>query len=67
VEVIGGRFGKAGGAWIQVLLMMCLSSSDLVALAPYTFSIFIGICALWMFSVKALSQRVEAIAEKSEK
>jgi AAA family ATP:ADP antiporter len=63
VEVVGGRFGKAGGAWIQSLFLL-IPGSTYFTIAPYTFSIFIVICALWMFSVSALSRRVEAIAEK---
>jgi AAA family ATP:ADP antiporter len=66
VEVVGGRFGKAGGAWIQSLLLF-IPASTYFTIAPYTFAIFILICSLWIFSVKALSRRVEAIAEKSEK
>ncbi|MDR1303571.1 MAG: NTP/NDP exchange transporter [Puniceicoccales bacterium] len=63
VEVVGGRFGKAGGAWIQSLLLL-IPGSTYFTIAPYTFSIFMVICGLWMFSVKALSRRVEAIAEQ---
>ncbi|MDR1590457.1 MAG: NTP/NDP exchange transporter [Puniceicoccales bacterium] len=66
VEVVGGRFGKAGGAWIQFLLLMFLPNADFFTLAPYTFTIFVVICALWMFSVKVLSRRVEAITTKSQ-
>ncbi|MDR0418495.1 MAG: NTP/NDP exchange transporter [Puniceicoccales bacterium] len=64
VEVVGGRFGKAGGAWIQSLLLL-IPGANYFIIAPYTFTIFIGICALWMLSVKALSHRVEAITEKA--
>ena len=64
VEVVGGRFGKAGGAWIQSLLLL-IPGANYFTIAPYAFTIFIGICALWMFSVKALGRRVEAITEKS--
>jgi AAA family ATP:ADP antiporter len=63
VEVVGGRFGKAGGAWIQSLLLL-IPGSTYFTIAPYTFTIFMVICGLWMFSVKALSHRVEAIGEQ---
>ncbi|MDR2806992.1 MAG: NTP/NDP exchange transporter [Puniceicoccales bacterium] len=67
VEVIGGRFGKAGGAWIQSLLLLFISGATYFTIAPYTFTIFIVICILWICSVKALSHRVEAVSEKITK
>ncbi|MDR3317604.1 MAG: NTP/NDP exchange transporter [Puniceicoccales bacterium] len=65
-DVVGGRFGKAGGAWIQSLLLL-IPGATYFTIAPYTFTIFIVICTLWILSVKALSHRVEAATEKSAK
>lgn len=68
VEVVGGRLGKAGGAWIQSGLMMIIglfsaSAVKLTDIAPYLFGIFLVICALWMFAVKGLSKRIEEVVK----
>ncbi len=66
VEVVGGRLGKAGGAWIQSGLMMIIglfsaSAVKLTDIAPYLFGIFLIVCALWMFAVKGLSKKIETV------
>lgn len=67
VEVVGGRLGKAGGAWIQSGLLMLIglfsaSAVKLTDIAPYLFGIFLVICGLWMYAVKGLSKRIEEVA-----
>lgn len=71
VDVIGGRAGKAGGAFVQSNLQMVLAAtvastgSNIVAVtAPYAFGIFLVICVLWLFAVKALSKKVEVAEER---
>lgn len=72
VDVIGGRAGKAGGAFVQSNLQMILATiglagSNLVAsTAPYAFVIFIVICVAWLFAVKNLSSKVKAATLKKE-
>ncbi|MDR1401641.1 MAG: NTP/NDP exchange transporter [Puniceicoccales bacterium] len=73
VEVVGGRLGKAGGAWLQSGLLMIfgfLSSRfgffgggkiSLMNIAPYLFGILIAICLTWILAVKALSKRIAAV------
>lgn len=65
VDVVGGRFGKGGGAWIQSFLLL-IPGANYFTIAPYTFTIFIVICLLWIWAVKALSVRVEAATQKAE-
>ncbi len=70
VEVVGGRLGKAGGAWIQSGLMMIIglfsvSAVKLTDIAPYLFGIFLVVCSLWMFAVKGLSKKIEAVVSTS--
>lgn len=67
VDVIGGRAGKAGGAFVQSNLQMILAAVGLSAgagevavTAPYAFVIFAVICVLWLFAVKGLSTKVTA-------
>lgn len=71
VDVIGGRAGKAGGAFVQSNLQMVLAatvisgSSNVVSVtAPYAFGVFAVICVLWLFAVRGLSTRVDAAVER---
>jgi AAA family ATP:ADP antiporter len=71
VEVVGGRLGKAGGAWIQSGLLMIIglfsaSAVKLTDIAPYLFVIFMVVCALWMFAVRRLGRRIETVAAAHE-
>jgi AAA family ATP:ADP antiporter len=66
VEVVGGRLGKAGGAWIQSGLMMIIgafssSAVKLTDIAPYLFVIFLVVCGLWMFAAKRLGKKIETV------
>lgn len=65
VDVVGGRLGKSGGAFVQVVLFSAVSSiigtkATYYQIVPYLFGIFIVICTLWILSVKSLGKRVEA-------
>lgn len=65
VDVVGGRLGKSGGAFIQVVLFSAVSSiigtkATYYQIVPYLFVFFIVICILWILSVKSLGKRVEA-------
>ncbi|MBM3632564.1 MAG: NTP/NDP exchange transporter [Alphaproteobacteria bacterium] len=74
VDVIGGRAGKAGGAFVQSNLQMILAAvgissgaGEVAATAPYAFGIFAVICVLWLFAVKGLSTKVTAaVARRAE-
>jgi AAA family ATP:ADP antiporter len=72
VEVVGGRLGKAGGAWIQSGLMMIIgvfsaSAVKLTDIAPYLFSVFLVVCGLWMFAVKCLGKKIESVTAVQHK
>lgn len=60
VDVIGGRAGKAGGAFVQNMLLIAFATKDVVLIAPYAFITFAVICVLWLFAVKKLSGKVAA-------
>lgn len=65
VDVVGGRLGKSGGAFIQVVLFSAVSSiigtkATYYQIVPYLFGFFLLICILWILSVKSLGKRVEA-------
>jgi len=59
VDVIGGRAGKAGGAFTQSTLLILFATKDVVAIAPIAFFVFVVICAAWFVAVKLLSTRVD--------
>lgn len=59
VDVIGGRAGKAGGAFTQSTLFILFATKDVVFIAPYAFAVFAVICASWLFAVKLLSAKVD--------
>jgi AAA family ATP:ADP antiporter len=64
VDVIGGRAGKAGGAFVQSMLIMIMATKDVVVIAPICFATFVGVCLIWFVSVKLLNKRInKAIAK----
>lgn len=67
VEVIGGRAGKSGGAFIQSTLLMAVGGgATLASLAPILGGIVILIVILWALSVSSLSKRFEKLTKERE-
>jgi ATP:ADP antiporter, AAA family len=73
VDVIGGRAGKAGGAFVQSNLQILLASTvvaggaNVVSVtAPYAFVIFAVVGLLWLYAVKGLSKKVAAAMARRE-
>jgi len=67
VEVIGGRAGKSGGAFIQSTLLAVIGGS--VSLASLTFilgPLVILICGLWAISVFGLGRKFSALVSSKE-
>ena len=67
VDVIGGRAGKAGGAFVQNMLLIGFATKDVMLIAPYAFCVFAVICFLWFFAVKVLSRKIEEDVKRREK
>jgi AAA family ATP:ADP antiporter len=64
VDVVGARFGKSGGAFIQQFLIITLGSIS--AMAPYI-GIFLGIIILtWIFAVISLDKKFKIEIAKKE-
>jgi AAA family ATP:ADP antiporter len=64
VDVVGARFGKSGGAFIQQFLIITLGSIS--AMAPYI-GIFLGIIiTLWIIAVIALDKKFKIEIAKKE-
>ena len=56
VEVIGGRFGKAGGGIILITMFSLMPGMGVVELTPYICVAFGVILLLWLFAVIGLSR-----------
>lgn len=67
VDVIGGRAGKAGGAFTQSTLFILFATKDVVFIAPYAFAVFAVVCVSWFFAVKVLSNKVDNASTKDSK
>jgi AAA family ATP:ADP antiporter len=63
VDIIGGRAGKSGGAFIQTSLLIIIGGSTLTDLAPILAAIVIGIIIIWMLAVMSLSKKFEALTK----
>lgn len=59
VDVIGGRAGKAGGAFVQSMLSILFATKDVVIIAPYAAACFVIVMVAWLFAVKFLGVRYE--------
>lgn len=66
VDVIGGRAGKAGGAFTQSTLLMLFATKDVVAIAPQAFVVFAIVCGAWFFAVKVLSRKVDEAVQRRD-
>lgn len=66
VDVIGGRAGKAGGAFVQNMLLIAFATKDVVAIAPVAFAVFAVVAVAWLYAVKALSVKVTAAVAKKK-
>jgi AAA family ATP:ADP antiporter len=64
-DVIGGRFGKSGGALIQFTLLSLMPGANLLSLAPSMFGIFLIIMVIWFFAVFGLAKEFKAKSEGS--
>lgn len=68
VEVIGGRAGKSGGAFVQSTLLAVIGGS--VSLASLTYilgPIVITICLIWIFAVSNLGKRFASLVDEQKK
>lgn len=66
VDVIGGRAGKSGGAFIQTMLLTIFVGSNLASLAHILAIIVIGVVVLWIMSVSGLSKKFRILTKQRE-
>ena len=58
VDVIGGRAGKAGGAFVQSTLLSIMATSNVLSIAHIAFGVFFVVALLWIVAVNYLSVKV---------
>ena len=67
IDVVGGRMGKSGGGWIQLILLSILGGAGTqMAIAPYLAVILVVIVLAWIWAVKKLSVDYNALIKKKE-
>lgn len=64
VDVIGGRAGKAGGAFVQSTLLAIMATTNVLSIAHIAFGTFIIVAILWIISVNFLSKKVHENTER---
>ena len=68
VDVIGGRMGKGGGGFIQIIFKSLYNSIHMTALyIPTLGFVVVGICMAWAWAVKKLSVDYHEKLEEHEK
>ncbi|HKY69425.1 MAG TPA: Npt1/Npt2 family nucleotide transporter, partial [Gammaproteobacteria bacterium] len=60
VDVVGGRLGKAGGAYIQQFMFAVIGVHSVSLAAPYFAGLMLVIVVIWVFAVFALNTRFKA-------
>jgi AAA family ATP:ADP antiporter len=66
VDVVGGRFGKAGGGIIQSTVFLLTPSYTFAEATPFFASIFFLIVILWILAAKALGKEYKARLAENE-
>lgn len=60
VDVIGGRLGKSGGAFIQSTFFLIMPTYSFAEATPFFATIFLIIVVIWVFAVRALGVEYNA-------
>lgn len=67
VEVVGGRFGKSGGAAIQVIMLtVCAPGTTLLSLSPILAPIVLVLASCWLIAVFGLNKKFLALTAQRE-
>ncbi len=64
IDGVGSRLGKSGGSVIHQGLLIVFASVG--ASTPYVAVVFLGVVAIWIFSLKALGKQFDDLTEKKE-
>lgn len=66
VDVIGGRLGKAGGSLVQQILFSLMSTTEVMAIAPYLTGVVALVVGAWAAAVFGLNKRYTALIAKGK-
>lgn len=58
VDVLSGRVGKLGGAWIQGLLLVLIPGASQITIAPYLALCLLVIFLLWTWAIKRMNSKL---------
>lgn len=64
IDVVGARFGKSGGAFINQGLIVALGSVAMIT--PYVAAILFGIIFAWIWASKTLSKQFNQLSAQQE-
>jgi AAA family ATP:ADP antiporter len=65
IDVVGARFGKCGGAFVQQGLLL-LTASSLSAIAPYLAVVSCCVIGIWLFSIDKLHTSLKELQDEQE-
>src|SRR4029078_8606231 len=64
IDGVGSRLGKSGGSLIHQSLLMCFGTVTLST--PYVALLLFGVIAGWMYAVRILGRRFNALSTQKE-
>ena len=67
VDVVGGRFGKSAGGYIQSGLLMAMPAATQLTLAPILAGVMIVMTLIWIFAAKRLGRLYNQTAQDAER
>lgn len=66
VDVIGTKIGKSGSAFIQSLILSTFPNATYHSITNYLMVVFVIVCILWLYAVRALSRLYTQYASTAE-
>lgn len=63
VEVVGAKIGKSSGAIMQFLIFTIFPNAVYEDLVPFLMTLFIAVCAFWIYGVAILSKAYAKLLE----
>ena len=57
IDVVGGRLGKSGAAWIQIVLISMLGTGSVLSITHYLLPLIASTVFFWIFSVRQINKQ----------
>lgn len=61
IDVVGGRLGKSGAAWIQIILIQIAGTGSVLSITHFLLPIIGCTILFWIFSVRSLNKQFTKI------